>query len=49
MLMEVTAAASVDAADAAALAARNKDRMTSVVFFFIAYAAFKYLSEHELL
>ena len=43
------AASGSDAQEALALAARNKDRLTNVAFFFFAYAAFKYVNDAGLL
>ena len=44
-----SAASSSDTQELVALAARNKDRLTNVAFFFVAYAGFKYASEYGLL
>jgi len=43
------AAPPADSQEAMALAARNKDRLTNVAFFFVAYAGFKYASDNGLL
>ena len=42
-------ASGADTAEVLALAARNKDRLTNVAFFFVAYGLFKYASDAGLL